>query len=151
MSTPKAPATGPTADAPAGLVTLIVGDVGRAGSRSRARSAGSRAEITKGEEPAGRSSGAKDDKTLSQWCCRWSSDGPGPLLPGCDGEPDLTLTIGTDDAYRVRRGELDPSVAFMQGKLKSTGDNALLLSILDWSATPAYTKALVDWAAAPPA
>ena len=84
---------------------------------------------------------------MSQWCCRWSSDGPGPLLPGCDGEPDLTLTIGTDDAYRVRRGELDPSVAFMQGKLKSTGDNALLLSILDWSATPAFTKALEDWAA----
>lgn len=78
---------------------------------------------------------------------RW----PRHLLPGCDDEPDLTLTIGTDDAYRVGRGELDPSVAFMQGKLKSTGDNALLLSILDWSATPAFTKALEDWAAAPPA
>lgn len=71
-------------------------------------------------------------------------------MPGCDDEPDLTLTIGTDDAYLVRRGELDPSVAFMQGKLKSTGDNALLLNILGWTATPAYTKAMEDWAAAPP-
>ena len=35
MSTPKAPDTGPTAAAPTGLVTLIVGEVGRAGSRSK--------------------------------------------------------------------------------------------------------------------
>jgi SCP-2 sterol transfer family len=138
-STGSAPATGPAAATPAGLVTLIVGEVGRAGSKSRARSVGNRTGST------------KDGSSVNQWCCRWSSAGPGPLLPVCDDEPDLTLTIGTDDADRVKRGELDPSVAFMQGKLKSTGDNALLLSILGWSATPAFTKALEDWAAAPPA
>jgi putative sterol carrier protein len=71
-------------------------------------------------------------------------------LPGCDAEPDLTLTISADDASLVKKGELEPSVAFMQGKLKSTGDNALLLSILAWSATPAFTKALADWTAGPP-
>ena len=106
--------------------------------------------MTKGEEPAGRSSVRQRRQGSASGAAGGRAMAPAPL-PGCDDEPDLTLTIGTDDAYRVGRGELDPSVAFMQGKLKSTGDNALLLSILGWSATPAFTKALEDWAAAPPA
>ncbi len=138
-STGAVPATDQPAAGPNGLVTLIVGEVGRTGSKSRARSAGNRTE------------NAKDGSSVRQWSCRWSSNGPGAISPGSDDEPDLTLTIGTDDAYRVKRGELDPSVAFMQGKLKSTGDNALLLSILGWSATPAFTKALAEWAAGQPA
>ena len=38
----------------------------------------------------------------------------------------------------------------MQGKLKSTGDNAILLRVLAWSATPAFADALKEWAANPP-
>jgi SCP-2 sterol transfer family len=144
-------AAGPTAAGPTGLVTLIVGEVGRTGSKSMARSAGNRTVTAKGDEPGDRSSSAKEGNSVSQWSCQWSSDGPGPILPGCHDEPDLTLTIGTDDAYRVKQSELNPSVAFMQGKLKSTGDNALLLSILAWSATPAFTEALAGLAAEQPA
>jgi putative sterol carrier protein len=45
----------------------------------------------------------------------------------------------------VKNGQLDPSVAFMQGRLKTSGDNALLLSVLKWSATPAFPSALSSW------
>jgi putative sterol carrier protein len=78
------------------------------------------------------------------------SDGPEPgtLTPGCDGEPDLALTLSPDDARSVRDGELAPSVAFMQGRLKTSGDNALLLRVLAWTATPAFPTALSKWAQA---
>jgi hypothetical protein len=33
----------------------------------------------------------------------------------------------------------------MQGKLKSTGDNALLLRILAWATTPEFGKDLARW------
>lgn len=125
---------------PSGLVTLIAGEAGRAGSsRSRSRPGG------KGAGETGRPAGVQEGKSVMQWSLQWSSDGPGPLLPGSEGDADLALTIGTDDARLVKDGELDPSVAFMRGRLKSTGDNALLLRILAWSATPAYTKALAAW------
>jgi putative sterol carrier protein len=86
----------------------------------------------------------------AQWSSKWSADGPERPTSGNDAEADLTLTIGTDEARRLQQGELQPSVAFMQGKLKSTGDNALLLQVLAWSATPAFADALKDWTAAPP-
>ena len=108
---------------------------GRAPSRSRSR-------------PAANS--AQERKAPSQWSCQWSGDGPGPLVAAPEGEPDLTLTIGTDDARLVMQGQLEPSVAFMQGKLKSSGDNALLLRILAWSATPALAKAISAWSGEQP-
>jgi hypothetical protein len=133
-----APASGGPADKasdPSGLVTLVVGEAGRAGSsRSRPRPAGKAA-----------AGGAQEGKQATQWSSRWSNDGPGPLLTADEGEADLTLTIGTDEARLVRDGELEPSVAFMRGRLKSTGDNALLLRILAWSATPAFADELAGW------
>ncbi len=135
--------TGPadTASAPSGLVTLVVGEAGRAGSsRSRSRTAG---KATASE--AGGTDRGQEGKSATQWGVQWSSEGPGPLLPGYEGEADLTLTIGTGEARLVKEGELDPSVAFMRGRLKSSGDNALLLRILAWSASPAFTEALAAW------
>ena len=64
--------------------------------------------------------------------------GPAAGLGGLEGEADLTLTLSPDDARSVKDGRLDPSVAFMQGRLKTSGDNALLLSVLKWTATPAF-------------
>jgi len=55
------------------------------------------------------------------------------------------LTLSPGDAQLVKKGELEPSVAFMQGKLKTSGDNALLLSVLAWSTTPAFADALATW------
>ena len=123
---------------PTGLVTLIVGDFGRTGpaARSRRPAAASGTEALDGSQQG-----------PAQWSCQWSADGPGPVTAGCEGEPDLTLTLGTDDARSVRDGRLEPSVAFMQGRLKTSGDNGLLLRVLSWTATRAFSAALAAWSA----
>jgi putative sterol carrier protein len=51
---------------------------------------------------------------------------------------DVTLTITEEDARAMLSGELDPSVAFMRGTLKTSGDPGLLLRLLaGWSTEPA--------------
>lgn len=107
-----------------GLVGLIVGDTGRRAQRGR--------------PPA-----------LAQWRSTWSEEGPKDVALGLEAEPDLTLTISPEDARLVLEGELDPSVAYMQGRLKTAGDNCLLLRVLRWTATPAFREALAAWAATP--
>lgn len=44
--------------------------------------------------------------------------------------PDVTLTASYADASAMAAGELDPSVAFMQGRLKTAGDPGLVLDLL---------------------
>lgn len=112
------------------LVKLTVGEVGRAGARSRrpsAASGGSGSEATSPE--------------VAEWSCRWSPEGPVEIARGCPAEPDLALALSPQDAQAVREGRLAPSVAFMQGRLKTTGDNALLLQVLQWTASPAFERA----------
>jgi hypothetical protein len=113
--------------APTGWVTLIVGELGRA---------------TKG--------GGQTRPAAAQWSCLWSADSPGAVAPGNPegGQADLALSMSPADAELVGRGELAPSVAFMQGRLKTTGDNALLLRVLAWSATPAFATYLASWVSA---
>lgn len=96
---------------------------------------------------ARRPSGAPGAEPPEQWSCSWSATGPGPASEGCPGEPDLTLTLSPADAVLVSQGRLAPSVAFMQGRLKTSGDNALLLRVLAWSATDAFAPALAAWSA----
>ena len=49
--------------------------------------------------------------------------------------PDLTLTLTDADARAVVAGELDPSVAFMQGRMKVAGAMAPLLDLLALAGT----------------
>jgi putative sterol carrier protein len=49
---------------------------------------------------------------------------------GTRSAPDLTLTVGYPDGAAMAAGELDPSVAFMQGRLKTAGDPGLVLDVL---------------------
>jgi hypothetical protein len=117
------------------LVTLTVGETGRSGGpRGRGRQGG-------GEGPA----------PAKQWGCRWTAEGPGPVSEGPEAEPDLSLALSPADALLVAEGKLAPSVAFMQGRLKTSGDNALLLKILAWSATPGFDEALREWRRSKPA
>ena len=44
--------------------------------------------------------------------------------------PDLALTLAADDAADVLSGRVEPSVAFMRGRLKASGAGALLLAFL---------------------
>ena len=54
-------------------------------------------------------------------------------VPGAD----LTLTLTDADARAVVTGELDPSVAFMQGRMKVAGAMAPLLDLLAAAGTDA--------------
>jgi hypothetical protein len=50
------------------------------------------------------------------------------------GPPDATLTTTWKDLARIRDGDLTPSVAFMQGRLKATGDMHAVLGVLSATA-----------------
>ena len=60
--------------------------------------------------------------------------------PGRIGDPEVTLTVGWEDGRALANGELDPGAAFMQGRMKITGSMAVLLDLLDATATPAYRE-----------
>jgi alkyl sulfatase BDS1-like metallo-beta-lactamase superfamily hydrolase len=53
-----------------------------------------------------------------------------------DGE--VTLTTGWDDAVSIAKGELDMNAAFMQGRVKVTGNMAKLMSLLPLTSAPEY-------------
>jgi len=60
------------------------------------------------------------------------------LAAGPVADADVTLTLPYADARAVQCGELDPSVAYMQGRMKTAGDPGKLLDLLAATATPAY-------------
>ncbi len=64
--------------------------------------------------------------------------GPGPVAGA-----DLTLTLSDTDAREVVTGDLDPSVAFMQGRMKVAGAMAPLLDLLALAGTEAGRARLV--------
>jgi alkyl sulfatase BDS1-like metallo-beta-lactamase superfamily hydrolase len=53
-------------------------------------------------------------------------------------DSDFTLTMTYDDAVKVQKGELDPNAAFMQGRMKVTGNMAKLMSLLPLTNSPEY-------------
>jgi hypothetical protein len=50
--------------------------------------------------------------------------------PGTRPAPDLTLTVGYPEGTAMAAGELDPTVAFMRGTIKTAGDPGLVLDVL---------------------
>ena len=65
----------------------------------------------------------------------------GKLLESKLGEisdADFTLTQSYDDAVKVQKGELDANAAFMQGRVKVTGNMAKLMSLLPLTNSPEY-------------
>ncbi|HZU73641.1 MAG TPA: SCP2 sterol-binding domain-containing protein [Acidimicrobiales bacterium] len=70
----------------------------------------------------------------------------GKLIESQLGEiPDaeVTLTQTYDDAMKLQKQELDANAAFMQGRVKVTGNMAKLMSLLPLTNSPEY-KALMD-------
>lgn len=49
---------------------------------------------------------------------------------GNDAESEVTLTSSYDDKMRVDKGELDANAAFMQGRVKVTGNIAKVMGLL---------------------
>ena len=66
---------------------------------------------------------------------------------GALADADVVFTATYADATAIVRGELQPSVAFMQGRLKTAGDPGRLLEVLAVTSTPAFRQGLEQVAA----
>jgi alkyl sulfatase BDS1-like metallo-beta-lactamase superfamily hydrolase len=55
-------------------------------------------------------------------------------------DAEVTLTQTYEDAKRIQKGELDPNAAFMQGRVKVTGNMAKLMSLLPITNSAEYKK-----------
>jgi putative sterol carrier protein len=53
-------------------------------------------------------------------------------------DADFTLTMTYEDASKVQKGELDANAAFMQGRMKVSGNMAKLMSLLPLTNSPEY-------------
>jgi SCP-2 sterol transfer family len=65
-----------------------------------------------------------------KWHLRLDDGVVAEAAAGTVATPDLTLTVGYPEGAAMAAGELDPSVAFMQGRLKTAGDPGLVLDVL---------------------
>jgi putative sterol carrier protein len=53
-------------------------------------------------------------------------------------DAEVTLTQSYEDAVKVQKGELDANAAFMQGRVKVTGNMAKLMALLPLTNAPEY-------------
>jgi len=66
----------------------------------------------------------------------------GDIALGALPDAAVSLTLPYADAIAVVRGELQPSVAFMQGRMKTAGDPGRVLDVLAATATATFRDAL---------
>jgi putative sterol carrier protein len=59
---------------------------------------------------------------------------------GEDPEAEFTLTTGYDDSVRIAKGELDANAAFMQGKVKVTGNMGKLMTLMPLTQSSEYKE-----------
>jgi putative sterol carrier protein len=55
-------------------------------------------------------------------------------------DPEVTLTQSYEDAKKIQQGELDANAAFMQGRVKVTGNMAKLMALLPLTNAPEYKQ-----------
>ena len=72
--------------------------------------------------------------------CHWVLEDGRPVSSarGASRTPDVTLTMVWDDAEAMQRGDLDPNVAFMQGRMKVAGSMGVMMALLPVTNTPEY-------------
>ncbi|MGI9120342.1 MAG: SCP2 sterol-binding domain-containing protein [Acidimicrobiales bacterium] len=61
---------------------------------------------------------------------------------GDDPEAEVTLTSSFEDKMKVDKGELDADAAFMQGRVKVTGNIAKVMALLPLTNKPEYKATL---------
>ena len=57
---------------------------------------------------------------------------------GEDPDKEITLTLTYADSVKMQKGELDETAAFMQGRLKVTGNMGKLMSLMPLTQSPEY-------------
>ena len=63
-------------------------------------------------------------------------DGACETRPGTQENTNLTITVGGEDYQRLISGDLKPMTAFMQGKLKVSGDVTLAMNMTSYFERP---------------
>jgi alkyl sulfatase BDS1-like metallo-beta-lactamase superfamily hydrolase len=53
-------------------------------------------------------------------------------------DSDFTMTLSYEDSVKVQQGELDANAAFMQGRMKVTGDMGKLMQLMPLTNSPEY-------------
>lgn len=61
---------------------------------------------------------------------------------GVDPEAEFTLSQTYDDSVRILNGELDANAAFMQGRIKVTGNMGKLMSLMPLTQSAEYKDIL---------
>ena len=57
---------------------------------------------------------------------------------GEDPDAEVIITLNYDDSVKIQKGELDETAAFMQGRLKVTGNMGKLMSLMPLTQSPEY-------------
>ena len=57
---------------------------------------------------------------------------------GEDPTADFTITSTYEDSVKIQKGELDANAAFMQGRMKVTGNMGKLMSLMPLTQSPEY-------------
>ena len=55
-------------------------------------------------------------------------------------DAEVTMTQTYDDAMKIQKGELDANAAFMQGRIKVSGNMAKLMSLMPLTNAPEYKQ-----------
>ncbi len=59
---------------------------------------------------------------------------------GEDPQAEFTISMTYEDALKVQKGELDANAAFMQGRMKVTGDMGKLMALMPLTQSPEYKQ-----------
>ena len=59
---------------------------------------------------------------------------------GEDPSADFTITSTYEDSVKIQKGELDANAAFMQGRMKVTGNMGKLMQLMPLTNSPEYKE-----------